>query len=524
MLESNAYKTYYAFASGKKTLKPKYVQKKADPNTSPKQKPVQATKAEQLKLATEKSKTQFHSSYASGSGDGVDTQSKVPDEQQQKSSGIDEGIGTIPGVPDVPIYESKSKKESWGDNDDEDNENDSDDISNEGDDDNDGNDGDDDDANDDDKEEGDDTNDDDEVTNSDRTESNRFEQVEEDAHVTLTLVLDTQKADEHVQSSSVSSDFTSKLLNLKNPSLADNEIALLMETSARHATAVPENTSSFTTTIPPPPPFFNPLPQQAIKTPTPTTSEATTSFPSLLDFSSVFRFNDRVTNLEKDLLEIRQVDQYAQVLSSIPAIVDRYMDNKLGKAINKAILAHNLDFRQEAQVSDFANHVIEKNVTEPVEYAVLTRSSSQPTSTYEAAASLSEFELTKILIDKMEKNKSYDKADYKKKLYDVLMKKTKIETPLLDQTEGQKEGNRVKMLSPSKIQGQRKKKSLSTFRDASQSQHKSFGMSAHEEEPSHTVEDSGMQQDQEFVTGDNDEQPADKEVTKVDVTIRIFDQ
>nr|GFA32900.1 hypothetical protein [Tanacetum cinerariifolium] len=51
---------------------------------------------------------------------------------------------------------------------------------------------------------------------------------------------------------------------------------------------------------------------------------------------------------------------------------------------------------------------------------------------------------------------------------------------------------------------------------ASQSQHKSFGKSAHAEELSHTIEDSSMQQDQEFVTGDNDEQPADKEVTKAD--------
>ncbi|GKD24869.1 hypothetical protein Tco_1231083, partial [Tanacetum coccineum] len=104
------------------------------------------------------------------------------------------------------------------------------------------------------------------------------------------------------------------LLNLENPSPADNEIASLMETSARHATTVPKNTSGFTTTIPLPPPF-----------------------------------NDRVTNLEKDLSEIKQVDQYAQALSSIPAIVDRYMDNKLREAINKAILAHNLDCRQEAQ-------------------------------------------------------------------------------------------------------------------------------------------------------------------------------
>ncbi|GJS68211.1 hypothetical protein Tco_1097530 [Tanacetum coccineum] len=53
------------------------------------------------------------------------------------------------------------------------------------------------------------------------------------------------KVDEPVQSSSVSSEFTSKLLNLKNLSLVDNEIASLMETSARYATAIPKITFGF---------------------------------------------------------------------------------------------------------------------------------------------------------------------------------------------------------------------------------------------------------------------------------------
>ncbi|GKF62477.1 hypothetical protein Tco_0182531, partial [Tanacetum coccineum] len=171
-----------------------------------------------------------------------------------------------------------------------------------------------------------------------------FKQVEEDAHVTLTPVLDTQKTNKHVQCSFVSSDFTSKLLNLKNPSLADNEIASLMDTIVRHEelgsqtsslytvpiTAVLEITFVFTTTIPPPPPFFNPLSQQATPTPTLIALETTTS---LLDFSYVFKFNDRVANLEKHMSKIKQVDQYAQALSSIPAIVDPYIDNKLREAI-----------------------------------------------------------------------------------------------------------------------------------------------------------------------------------------------
>ncbi|GKD94233.1 hypothetical protein Tco_1374070 [Tanacetum coccineum] len=151
MLESKDYQTYYAFASREKAPKPKYIQKKADSDTSPKKKTVQATKgtrlkskdkvdksdkkkqptkmpkakglnvlsevalteAEQMTLATKRSKTQFHSSHASGSGDGVDTQSKVLNEQQQKISGTNEGDGVIPEVPDVPKYNSESEEESW---------------------------------------------------------------------------------------------------------------------------------------------------------------------------------------------------------------------------------------------------------------------------------------------------------------------------------------------------------------------------------------------------------------------------
>nr|GEV54339.1 hypothetical protein [Tanacetum cinerariifolium] len=444
MLESKAYKTYHAFASGEKTLK--------------------------------LNKTQFHSFHASGSGDGVDTQSKVLDEQHLKMIGANKGTGTISGVPDVPKYDSKSYKESWGDSREEEDNNDDG-----GSDDHDDDSGDErtkfdrdeipdpnltnvdqteyeeedvdervhtpsdneltddkkihDEENIDDKERMDEEeedkftkelykdvnvnlgNEDTEITYADQgglgqqnvAQESGFKVEEEDAHVTLTPVLDAHKANEPVQSSFVSSDFTMKLLNLENPSPADNEIALLMETSTRNATTVPKITSSFTTTIPPPPLFFNPLLQQATPTLTPTTSKAITSFPSLLDLSSVFRFNDRVANLEKDLSKIKQVDQYGQAISLIPAIVDRYMDNKL--------------------VSAFATPMIERNVTESLKVVVLARG--------------------------------------------VETKVTKIETPLLDQTEGRKEGSQARKPSHPKIQ----------------------------EEPSHIAIDSRVKQDQEFDMG-----------------------
>ncbi|GKD15731.1 hypothetical protein Tco_1200138, partial [Tanacetum coccineum] len=49
------------------------------------------------------------------------------------------------------------------------------------------------------------------------SQQSRFEKEEEDAHVTLTPVLKTQKLGGLTQRSSVSSDFTRKLLNLDNP-------------------------------------------------------------------------------------------------------------------------------------------------------------------------------------------------------------------------------------------------------------------------------------------------------------------
>ncbi|GKG34319.1 hypothetical protein Tco_0437015, partial [Tanacetum coccineum] len=48
------------------------------------------------------------------------------------------------------------------------------------------------------------------------------------------------------------------------------------------------------------------------------------------------------------------------------------------------------------EISDFATLVIQSTITESLENVVLAKSFSQPQSTYEAEASLTEFEWTKI--------------------------------------------------------------------------------------------------------------------------------
>ncbi|GJT14436.1 hypothetical protein Tco_0861478 [Tanacetum coccineum] len=459
MLDSVAYKTYYAITSGAKPLKLKKPKTKSDSTisseeTPSKKKPTKAkndvpskkkpaskpkltknkapvkadrgnvlnvlsevalSEAAQLKEAKKGSKKDFHISQASGSGDGTDFESGVPDEQHRKTSGADEGT-------------EEDGDDSDGNDDDDDNDGD--------DDDNDGND----DDSDQERTESDrdeipnlnqfneelykDVNvnlrkEDVEMTDVDQGGANQhnvsqesgFEHEEEDANVTLTNVHDTQKTEGPMQSSSVSSNFTDKLLNFKNVYPADNEIASLMDTTI--------------------------LTKEPSATPTQTASEVTTIFPALLDFSSVFKFNDRVTKLETDLSEMKQVDQYAQAISSIPIIVDRHINNKLGEAIHKAIqeeVKTQLPQILPKAVSDFATLVIERNVTESLEVVVLGRSN---------------------------------------------------------------EG-----------------KSSSSSKDTSCSHHKSSGKSSHSEDPSQTVDDSGLQKNQEFNKGNNDEQPGDEVAPK----------
>ncbi|GJR69729.1 hypothetical protein Tco_0015794 [Tanacetum coccineum] len=135
MLEFEAYMPYRAYATGEKTPKPKSTKKKVDSESSPKMKPTQASKgkriktsakskgltmlsevalseADHMKLATERSKKEFHISHVSGSSDGVDIQSKVPDEQQHTVSGTNEGAGED--------EEENDEHDSANDNDDED--------------------------------------------------------------------------------------------------------------------------------------------------------------------------------------------------------------------------------------------------------------------------------------------------------------------------------------------------------------------------------------------------------------------
>ncbi|GKD51546.1 hypothetical protein Tco_1280522, partial [Tanacetum coccineum] len=96
------------------------------------------------------------------------------------------------------------------------------------------------------------------------------------------------------------------LLNLENPSPVDYEITSLMETSARHTTAIPEIKSGFTTNTPPPPLFFNPILEQQTPTFNTTTStNPTVTLPEIPNFAYVFNFDQSVSTLESKMSELK---------------------------------------------------------------------------------------------------------------------------------------------------------------------------------------------------------------------------
>ncbi|GJY33456.1 hypothetical protein Tco_0417925, partial [Tanacetum coccineum] len=451
MKESEAYKTYHDFATGKVVPKPKYVRRStrektgqalkassgkslkatAKVATSGKKKlPAQGldtllkialAEAEQMKIVTKRSKTQFHSSHASGSG-------------------ADEGTGVSPGVLDVPTYGSEDEQIFWKSSDDEDDDevseskDDDDNVDNE---DNDGqddhnewtesdNDGEyfvhpkfstrdeeerqEEEEEEEDKKEGSDlrvqtpshfesTDDEtyDEVTHGDNVEreemddeeTNKEEEVNElyrDVNVNLerrdaemidasqtnvqgtqvmedtdVIIIATTPKVQH-QSSSVSSGFISNMLN-PNPDTGIDSI-LNMNTEATTLVDVPVTTNvemppSFGTTLPPPPiPLFQPQQQTPVSTPTIVPS---TSLQNLLTFGSLFKFEDRVKALEDDFSEFKQTNQFAATVSLIPSIVDTYLSNKMNEAIKTDVHLQPDKLRSEAQVDneDFINKIDE---------------------------------------------------------------------------------------------------------------------------------------------------------------------
>nr|GEX26695.1 retrovirus-related Pol polyprotein from transposon TNT 1-94 [Tanacetum cinerariifolium] len=476
---------------------------------------VALTEAEQIKLATKRSLTQTHIPHASGSG-------------------ADEGTGIIPGVLDVPTYESDDEEISWKSSKDDDevkvseHENDVDDQSD--DDDQDDQDDDDDDqddqSDDDDQDDNDDDQDDqdnDEQTDSDNDsddfvhpkfsthdeedkdeesfdpivqtpsqventndedndedshgmnvegdeganeedEANELyrdvniniegrdiqmadvqtTQVIEDTHVTLTQV----NPEGQQQSSYVSSRFVSNMLNPSH----DTGIDFIFESTPR--VDVPVMTTAelpLLSAVTPPPPSILIISHVQHTLASSPTNVPTSSLQDLPNFCSLFGFDHRLKTLETNFLEFMQTNQFAEAISSIPDIVDKYLDQD-----NKGAS------QRESQATD-----------------------------------LSELELKKILIDKMESNKRLDDED-------------KDEEPSARSNRGSKRRRAGKEPESTSVPKEKTSKTSGKSTEGSKSHHKTTSESAPAEEPMHTTQDLEEPAPQEFETCETDDQSVEE--------------
>ncbi|GKC37979.1 hypothetical protein Tco_1050363 [Tanacetum coccineum] len=197
-------------------------------------------------------------------------------------------------------------------------------------------------------------------------------------------------------------------INTKSTSLVDVPVTMNVEMPPSSATTLP----------PSPVTLIQPLQQTPVSTPTIIPS---TSLQNLPTFGSLFKFEDRVKALEDDFLVFKQTNQFTEAVSSIPSIVDTYLANKMNEAVKTVkIIKEQVKEQVKDHVSKILPH-IEKLVNNQLESEVLTRSSNDAKTSHAVTANLSELELKKILIDKMENNKSIDKSVLKKTLYKALV-------------------------------------------------------------------------------------------------------
>nr|GEZ72354.1 retrovirus-related Pol polyprotein from transposon TNT 1-94 [Tanacetum cinerariifolium] len=153
----------------------------------------------------------------------------------------------------------------------------------------------------------------------------------------------------------------------------------------------------------------------------------------------------RLRSLETTFSEYRQTNSFVDAVSAIPGIVHQYMIQQMMEAIREVVqiqtdrlqdflqrendeFLRNIDENMKkiikgqvkSQVKEQVLRIlprIEESVNATLEAEVLTRSSHSSRTSYAIAVDLSEMEIKKILIEKMEGNKSIQRSNEQRNLY-----------------------------------------------------------------------------------------------------------
>nr|GEY48772.1 hypothetical protein [Tanacetum cinerariifolium] len=203
--------------------------------------------------------------------------------------------------------------------------------------------------------------------------------------------------------------------------------------------------------------------------------------------------------------------------------------NKLDENIQK-IIKEQVKERVNVQASKILPK-IEKTVNEQLEAEVLTRTSNSSKTSYDVAADLSEHELKKILIKKMESKKYIHRSDQQKNLYKALVDayecdkiildtygdtvtlkrrrddEDKDEEPSVGSDRGSKRRRSGKEPESTSAPKENTSKTSGKYTEGSKSYQKTTSKSAPVEEPMHITQDLEELAHQEFETGATNDQP-----------------
>ncbi|GJY36005.1 hypothetical protein Tco_0421383 [Tanacetum coccineum] len=329
--------------------------------------------------------------YTSGLDDGFGSQPKVPDELQDKTTGTNEGTGTIPRVPDVPKDQSESENESWVESGDDDDSNDDD---NDDDSDDDGNNV--------------KSNDDHEQTESDDEEEEKQddEYVHTPKHYVPTEDETNDETDDDDEEMTVAGHVNVNQEGASNQVKDDAPVVSMLDINVHHE--VPRTSPLLTILV-------SIIPEHIF-----------VNLPEIVTTA--------ITNLEKDVKELKTVDHYAALLSTIksevPNAVKEYLGTSLDDALYKVLKKHDADINKEhsvpAELAKRLRHqyVLEKSTKDirkiKMEH-VRKQEEPKETITSSDTTALEEFDQKTTLFETMTKSKSFNKSLKQRALYHALM-------------------------------------------------------------------------------------------------------
>ncbi|GJV93975.1 copia protein [Tanacetum coccineum] len=345
MKESKTYKTYLGYATGEVPPKVARKFKKASPSKKESElvprdeEPVK--KGKRLKTPAKKSASKPATSIVIreppvetkskrkekekvdvAHGKGIELLSEVALSEKAQMKEIhptvtSEGTGDKPGVPDVTNDDSsESESESWG-NDEYDNNNEQE-LSDERS-----------------KQENESEEQESDSEQDEESDDDDQEEEELDNDADARLEEPTETATGIVQGEGNDTEMTEAQQGNENLETTQEQVVedahvtistVLKKTEVPVTISVIHESSPVFTNIPKSSHTFTPTPIQATPTPPPTI-ETTNPLSNLPDFSSVFRFNDRITALEKEVADLKKDPLHTQVTS----LVDSHLDTRLGE-------------------------------------------------------------------------------------------------------------------------------------------------------------------------------------------------